>query len=126
MVVLGAGAMTGTYFLAGFAGLSGAPSAHHEATKTTVPQAEAPAPPLVTKPPSPSVSHPVEVIPIQRPEMETAGQSPAEVPSRVEERDPKPSRAQCNRSACSKAYRSFHPEDCTYQPRNGPRRLCRQ
>jgi hypothetical protein len=30
----------------------------------------------------------------------------------------------CNVDACTAAYRSFRPNDCTYQPSNGPRRLC--
>jgi penicillin-binding protein 1A len=30
----------------------------------------------------------------------------------------------CNYRACSRSYRSFRPSDCTYQPYNGPRRLC--
>jgi membrane peptidoglycan carboxypeptidase len=30
----------------------------------------------------------------------------------------------CNISACSRAYRSFRPSDCTYQPYSGSRRLC--
>ena len=34
-----------------------------------------------------------------------------------------PSQA-CNVSACEAAYRSFDPSDCTYQPYDGPRRLC--
>jgi hypothetical protein len=32
--------------------------------------------------------------------------------------------ARCNVDACAAAYRSFRPADCTYQPSNGPRRLC--
>ncbi len=32
--------------------------------------------------------------------------------------------AQCNVAACSQAYRSFTASDCTYQPVDGPRRLC--
>jgi hypothetical protein len=32
--------------------------------------------------------------------------------------------AQCDRSACASAYRSFRDSDCTYQPFDGPRRLC--
>ena len=32
--------------------------------------------------------------------------------------------ARCNVDACTTAYRSFRPADCTYQPSNGPRRLC--
>ncbi|WP_353645470.1 PBP1A family penicillin-binding protein [Mesorhizobium sp. WSM2239] len=30
----------------------------------------------------------------------------------------------CNVRACSRAYRSFRAEDCTFQPYSGPRRLC--
>lgn|SRR6185295_13222454 len=32
--------------------------------------------------------------------------------------------ARCNIDACTAAYRSFQPSDCTYQPTGGPRRLC--
>ncbi|TLP43125.1 MULTISPECIES: BA14K family protein [Cohaesibacter] len=31
----------------------------------------------------------------------------------------------CNYRACSARYRSFWPQNCTYQPYNGPRRRCR-
>jgi len=34
--------------------------------------------------------------------------------------------ANCNVSACEAAYRSFRASDCTYQPNNGPRRLCKR
>ena len=30
----------------------------------------------------------------------------------------------CNVNACTAAYHSFRASDCTYQPSNGPRRLC--
>jgi penicillin-binding protein 1A len=30
----------------------------------------------------------------------------------------------CNIRACGRAYRSFRPSDCTFQPYSGPRRLC--
>jgi len=30
----------------------------------------------------------------------------------------------CNVTACAAAYRTFDPADCTYQPLQGPRRLC--
>ncbi|MCA1489319.1 PBP1A family penicillin-binding protein [Ensifer sp. NBAIM29] len=30
----------------------------------------------------------------------------------------------CNFRACARAYRSFRPDDCTFQPYDGPRRLC--
>jgi hypothetical protein len=32
--------------------------------------------------------------------------------------------AKCNVNACSRAYVSFSAADCTYQPTDGPRRLC--
>lgn len=32
--------------------------------------------------------------------------------------------AKCDVDACATAYHSFRASDCTYQPRNGPRRLC--
>mgnify|MGYP002652507895 FL=1 len=32
----------------------------------------------------------------------------------------------CNKQACANAYRSFDAGDCTYQPANGPRRLCKK
>jgi len=35
-----------------------------------------------------------------------------------------PPQASCNVQACTAAYRSFTAADCTYQPSNGPRRLC--
>jgi penicillin-binding protein 1A len=31
---------------------------------------------------------------------------------------------QCDYRACARAYRSFQPEDCSYQPYGGPRRIC--
>jgi hypothetical protein len=35
-----------------------------------------------------------------------------------------PAHASCNVQACSAAYRTFTSEDCTYQPFEGPRKLC--
>jgi hypothetical protein len=32
----------------------------------------------------------------------------------------------CDIIACTSAYHSFNPSDCTYQPSDGPRRLCRK
>ncbi len=32
----------------------------------------------------------------------------------------------CDIDACKQAYFTFNPADCTYQPSNGPRRLCRK
>src|ERR1035437_7251243 len=35
-----------------------------------------------------------------------------------------PSQPKCDVNACTSAYRSFRKSDCTYQPGDGPRRLC--
>ncbi len=35
-----------------------------------------------------------------------------------------PGPARCHLRACAEAYSSFNPSDCTYQPFDGPRRLC--
>jgi BA14K-like protein len=35
-----------------------------------------------------------------------------------------PAQAKCDLQACAAAYRSFSAADCTYQPYEGPRRLC--
>ncbi|MBS0534823.1 MAG: BA14K family protein [Proteobacteria bacterium] len=32
--------------------------------------------------------------------------------------------AACNIAACTDAYISFNASDCTYQPSDGPRRIC--
>ena len=34
--------------------------------------------------------------------------------------------ARCSYDACARAYRSFRPSDCSYQPYRGSRRLCRK
>ena len=55
-----------------------------------------------------------------------AAVEPASQPIIVEE--PKPVAAaeppKCDVTACERAYRSFTASDCTYQPSDGPRRLC--
>ncbi len=54
------------------------------------------------------------------------GVAPAPEPIVAEE--PKPVAAaeppKCDVAACERAYRSFTAADCTYQPSDGPRRLC--
>ena len=49
----------------------------------------------------------------------TAAQATTDAPAVA--REPQ---VRCNVDACSAAYRSFTASDCTYQPSNGPRRLC--
>ena len=49
----------------------------------------------------------------------TAAQAATEVPAGAPG-----AQVRCNVDACTAAYRSFTAADCTYQPSNGPRRLC--
>jgi len=51
----------------------------------------------------------------------TAGAAAQAAASGVSAPEPK---ARCNVDACTAAYRSFTSSDCTYQPSNGPRRVC--
>lgn len=56
-----------------------------------------------------------------------AGAAPPTEPSTViAAPEPAPPQAppNCNVDACTAAYRSFRAADCTYQPSEGPRRLC--
>ncbi|HET9717833.1 MAG TPA: BA14K family protein [Pseudolabrys sp.] len=51
----------------------------------------------------------------------------AEVPAVAESRPPIAAterQPRCNVDACAAAYISFRSADCTYQPLNGPRRIC--
>jgi hypothetical protein len=62
--------------------------------------------------PAPAVAAVVpEPAPLVVPEPEAAQASAAAVPL-------------CDIQACERAYRSFTASDCTYQPSDGPRRLC--
>jgi BA14K-like protein len=54
-----------------------------------------------------------------------ANAAPASVQTSDASQPPAPSAASsCNYQACSAAYYSFRASDCTYQPYDGPRRLC--
>ncbi|HXZ22265.1 MAG TPA: BA14K family protein [Pseudolabrys sp.] len=48
----------------------------------------------------------------------------AEPPALIAAPEPQPQQPLCDIDACTAAYRSFTATDCTYQPSNGPRRLC--
>jgi hypothetical protein len=75
-------------------------------------QTAVPSPPAVAQQPAPpAASEPRQAMPeLVRPEQTTA-QNPESAPA-------------CNVQACEAAYRSFTASDCTYQPLEGPRRLC--
>jgi hypothetical protein len=76
---------------------SPAPIAQQPATRAPAPQ------PGVAQQPAPQIYQP-EGTTAQRAE-------PAQAPL-------------CNVAACAAAYRSFTASDCTYQPNEGPRKLC--
>jgi hypothetical protein len=84
----------------------------HEAT---VPLAK-PSPPAVAQQPAPPARQ-------AEPPRQTVSQSSE--PAAIVAPEPGSSSAPvCNVSACEVAYRSFTASDCTYQPTDGPRRLC--
>jgi hypothetical protein len=71
-------------------------------------------------PAKPAAPAPAPVAQQPAPSQQTVSQSPDadQAPPQVA---PAPS---CNVQACEAAYQSFRATDCTYQPLNGPRRLC--
>ncbi len=79
-------------------------------------------PPAVVAAPAP-VTPPViaEPAPVAPPVADATG--PAEIPPIAAEPPAAPP-PRCDVNACEAAYRSFTASDCTYQPSNGPRRLC--
>jgi hypothetical protein len=101
---------------------------------------------VVSTPPVKTASKPALVEPIRHaapvpaatPSPPAVAQQPAQPPpqnvprqtvSQSSEPDaiaaPEPAQAPaCNVQACEAAYRSFTAADCTYQPFDGPRRLC--
>jgi len=67
---------------------------------------------------------PVAPVPVTAPVVATPEPAPLlapEPPSAIAETPPVPL---CDIQACERAYRSFTASDCTYQPSDGPRRLC--
>jgi hypothetical protein len=84
-------------------------------------------PPVAQTPPSvPSAAigapivPPILAAPANPPAPVTAGAA-AQAAAPVAAPDPQ---IRCNVDACTAAYRSFRAGDCTYQPIDGPRRLC--
>src|SRR5262249_8736862 len=73
-------------------------------------------------PPKANIGAPIippNLSPTPNPTPPAAAQATADAPVVAPE-----SQAHCNVDACFAAYRSFNAADCTYQPTNGPRRLC--
>jgi hypothetical protein len=77
----------------------------HQATPA---QAATPAPPVAQQPAAPAPQPP-----------QTSAQGPEQGETQGRQQAPS-----CNVDACAAAYRSFTASDCTYQPFDGPRRLC--
>jgi hypothetical protein len=80
-------------------------------------------PPKLTAPANqPATPQATPAVPVQ------AGVAPPTEPSTViaapESAPPPQAPPNCNVDACTAAYRSFRAADCTYQPSEGPRRLC--
>jgi hypothetical protein len=87
----------------------------------------APVPPATPSPPPAVAQQPAQPAqPVAQPApRQTVSQSsepePIAAPEPAQEPSPAPA---CNVQACEAAYRSFTAADCTYQPLDGPRRLC--
>lgn len=79
--------------------------------RTTTVQTDAPKPPpaAASTAPAPAAARPAEVATAGAVETAAAVATP-----------------RCDITACTRAYRSFDAADCTYQPSDGPRRLCRK
>ena len=78
------------------------------------------APPVTPPAPSANIGAPI-IAPTLSPAAPTSTTTAAQVPADASAAAPQ---VRCNVDACTAAYRSFTPSDCTYQPSNGPRRLC--
>jgi len=59
-------------------------------------------------------------VPVAQPTTATQAQPPTPIAAQ----ESAPQQPICNIEACTAAYHSFTASDCTYQPSNGPRRLC--
>jgi len=91
--------------------------------------ASAPALQPVAAQPLPSVPSATIGAPIVPPVLAAPASPATPVPARAAAQAAAPvaapePEARCNVDACTAAYRSFRPSDCTYQPTGGPRRLC--
>lgn len=79
------------------------------------------APPVVTPAPEPATK-PVAVA--KAPPNQTVSVPSPIVAPEQSAAPPAPPQPKCDVAACSAAYRSFRESDCTWQPFEGPRRLC--
>ena len=84
-------------------------------------QAQAPAilPQTATTEPNVRMATPEPAQPLP-----SAPNPPPAAPASAEQAAAAQPAVQCNVDACTAAYRSFRASDCTYQPLEGPRRLC--
>lgn len=80
----------------------------------------APPPP----PPPPPVATPVQPAPSVQPVVAVAPPPVAPPPPAPALVAAEPAKPKCDVAACARAYHSFTESDCTYQPSEGPRRLC--
>jgi hypothetical protein len=83
-------------------------------------QAPIPSPPALAQPARQPASSPA-VQPMPSAQQQAAPQLRQSEPAAVENPGQAPA---CNIAACTAAYRTFTAADCTYQPTEGPRRLC--
>jgi hypothetical protein len=78
--------------------------------------------PVPAATPSPPALAQQPAQPLQDAPRQTVSQSSE--PDAIAAPEPAQAAPACNVQACEAAYRSFTASDCTYQPLDGPRRLC--
>lgn len=78
-----------------------------------------PPPPRIETPPEPAVA--AKPATVEPPPVAEPPPAPVVAPEPAVAAAPPP---KCDIDACTAAYRSFTASDCTYQPLDGPRRLC--
>jgi hypothetical protein len=86
------------------------------------PNISAPANPPVPSAPRANLGAPI-IAPGLNPSVSASSGTAAQAATEAPAAAPEPP-ANCNVNACTAAYRSFRAADCTYQPSDGPRRLC--
>jgi 1A family penicillin-binding protein len=84
-------------------------------TPLVPPLPQAAAPPTQPTPPTTAPTQAAQQQPTPAPQTAPARQAAQPIEAGA---------GQCDYRACAAAYRSFRPSDCTYQPFDGPRRVC--
>ncbi len=107
------------------------PAAEPPSAPVAAPPAAAPpaaVPPPKSEPAKHEANAPATVTPVPAPPLAPVASPPAAAPPAPPAAATPPAAPavsdKCDVEACKRAYFTFNPADCTYQPSDGPRRLC--